>query len=85
MIAIDKGIPVPAVNNGRSTAKWPFAQMQPGDSFFAAGCVQTNAQKKNGERIIAANNGKRCIPGSKWTSRCVVENGVSGVRIWRVA
>jgi len=35
-VQIESGIPIPARNNGGRPSKYPFAQMRPGDSFFAA-------------------------------------------------
>jgi hypothetical protein len=83
-IKIDKGVPFPDRDNERP--KWPWHAMDVGDSFFAAGYVQTVAAKKRGggsEKIMATAGGRNVIPGSGWALHNVTENGVRGVRVWR--
>lgn len=68
-IQIDRGIPAPAPPQPR---RWPFAEMQIGDSFFAPGFTSHTF----GSRIWYAS----AKTGFKFTMR--QENG--GVRVWRV-
>jgi hypothetical protein len=92
MVRVDNGIPLPAVdafrqNRGEPTPKsnrWPWGRMKRGDSFFAPHYVQTATQRLNGEKIMNTSSGKQVIPGSHWATRVVTENGVRGVRVWRV-
>jgi len=69
MIKIDKNIEPPR-------RPYPFAVMVVGDSFFAAGA---NSRKVCG---LARYYFKK---GMKFSCRTVTENGVLGVRCWRVA
>lgn len=85
---VEKGIPLPRALGGSArggVSKWPWAQMEPGDSFFAAGYVQSTQQRLGQELLMRAGAGTRVLPGSKWASRLLTENGVRGVRVWRVA
>ena len=74
MIKIDKGIPIPAPNNGPKP-RYPFAQMSVGDSFFAA---------KSRNTILASAWRHTKIHGGKFTMRATVEDGVTGCRVWRI-
>lgn len=60
--------------------KYPFDKMGVGDSFFVAGAV---GKDRDTLRSSASSRGKR--HGMKFTTRTVTEDGVKGVRIWRVA
>ncbi len=67
---IDKGIPVPIHGNQK---KWPFPQMEVGDSFaapLASRGALSAAYKK--------------FPGRKFIGRKVQENGEAVIRVWRV-
>lgn len=74
---IEHGIPIPPRSNGqRHEGSYPFAAMQPGDSFLLPGPTATA-----GKRASAAASGanKRFAP-RRFESRRVAE----GARIWRV-
>lgn len=83
MIKIEKGIALPA--RGRAIpAKYPWAEMAPGDSFFVPNF--TVAPKSiTGKTAMSVHAGKKIHPGSKWTMRTVTENGIKGVRVWRLS
>lgn len=66
---VEKGIPVPPDPRGR-TSVYPWQSMEVGDSFF----------KPDTKVIIPPKH-----PTRKWTQRTVEENGVRGIRIWRIA
>lgn len=70
-IKIDKGIPAPKGPN-----KYPFPDMRVGDSFFAP----INPRHSGG----LTSNAKRIYPGTGWRSSRVTENGITGVRVWRI-
>ena len=73
MINIDKNIPMPKiVRNGGPKAKYPFADMQVGDSFE----VTDKTTKKFASTCAAAT--RRL--GSKFTIR-TIDNGI---RVWRI-
>lgn len=66
---IDKGIPL-----DKERRKYPLPAMEVGDSFFVAG---GSSQTIGGS--FAAQRPK------KFAVRTVTENGVKGVRVWRVS
>jgi hypothetical protein len=70
MIIIDKDIPFP----GRKR-HYPFIEMEVGDSFFTKKSRSTIA-------AIARYWGKRL--NCKFSTADVVENGVEGIRVWRI-
>lgn len=73
-ITVDKGVPLPRPRASQS--KYPWDEMAVGDSFFVphgdptviAGCA--SHQKRRGT--------------GRFTTRSLVENGVAGVRVWRM-
>lgn len=69
-IEITKGLPTP---RGRR-AKYPFREMEVGDSFFAPG-----------SSVIGIHGCARRHRPMKFTCRSLVENGVAGIRVWRIA
>lgn len=73
--AIDSSVPIPDMHGGRGILKYPFPLMQVGDSFFVPG---RNSQGVKG----TINYWNRA--GRKFTTRTRTENGVYGVRVWRV-
>ena len=77
MINVDKGVPIPEAATGR---KYPFDQLQVGDSFFAPGKTQSHMNN-------CAGNYRKSMPHVKFTMRNVKdETGhVIGARVWRVA
>ena len=83
VVKIDKGVPLPGRTSVRE-CKWPWREMKPGDSLFAAGYVQTIAQRVGKERIMNTYWGRQLCPGTTWATRLVTEDGVRGVRVWRV-
>lgn len=79
MFTIDKGVPMP---NRRGSSmgkvpKYPWRTMDVGDSFFVASDAARPAVMAQ-----ASHSGKRT--GRRFTTRFVTENGVRGVRVWRV-
>ena len=69
-IEITKGVPTP---RGRKS-KYPFRDMEVGDSFFAPG-----------SSVIGIHGCARRHRPMKFTCRSIVENGVAGIRVWRIA
>ena len=69
---IEKDVPTPPANR----SKYPWRKMAVGDSFFAPAALQ---------RVIGSNAsrvGKKL--GRKYVTRVMTENGIEGVRVWRV-
>jgi hypothetical protein len=75
MITIDKDKPMP--NGFGVRAKYPFAQLDVRDSFFVPG-------KTTGGISSSVANARARLPGRRFVSSTVTENGVTGVRVWRV-
>ena len=77
-IEIDKGVPVPDDAGTAGVKKYPWAEMADGDSFFVPvleGQTATQVQAS-----IVSSSRKVC----RRVTRTVTENGVLGVRAWRV-
>ena len=72
-ITIDKGVSLP--RGGRKN-KYPLRTMEVDDSFFVVG----RTPSKMGSCIDYA----RFKTGFKYATRTVTEDGVKGVRVWRV-
>lgn len=70
-IKIDKGIELPP-NSGGRPRKYPWRDMEIGDSFFIP-------QKRYSGLFTGARNA-----GIKIRTRQMNENGVDGIRVWRV-
>ena len=83
---IERGVPVPDKNTGRSQ-KYPWHHMTPGDSVFFPGRTCRVARKgsaKSDRKVLTPYSAKRAIEGSTWVARDVTEHGIAGVRIWRL-
>lgn len=80
-IQIDHNVPIPATS---SPEDYPFADMQPGDSFFAP--AECTGYDKLRVYVNAAATRYRKASGQsiKLRSARVTENGVAGLRVWRV-
>lgn len=75
---IDKNVPVPAELRGRK-AKYPFKEMEVGDSFFIP---KTETARTT---LYNASATPRLVKlGFKFTMQTKTENGVEGFRVWRV-
>ena len=72
---IDRGVPIPTAIKG--CRKYPWLEMDIGDSFFAPISVGSISQG-----IVYARSHNSNL---KFTRRTVIENGVKGVRVWRIA
>lgn len=77
MYEIEKGIKIPVRKSSRP-AKYPWRQMELGDSFF----VPSGNPSKMITRLNPSSQTQKA--GLKFTRRIVEENGVKGVRIWRI-
>ena len=69
---IDTGIKIPASKYGTGTGKYPWHQLKSGDSFFVP------------ETRLASSKSRPGTPLFKTSSRVRVENGVKGIRVWKV-
>jgi hypothetical protein len=76
MIQIEKNIPMPNLGKNRRAVKYPFMQMEVGDSFFVE--LEHNHKNHNTLSTAAYQAAKRL--GVVFTKQ-KVENGY---RVWRV-
>ncbi len=74
---IDKEIPLPT-----KSKKYPLDQLNVGDSFF----VSCNGEEPIRTRARIGPTMTRIYHATKkrFTSKLGIENGIAGVRIWRV-
>jgi hypothetical protein len=77
MIQVDKNIPIPILQGKQPI--YPWKSLSPGDSFFVPG------KRSYGKDALPTTIGKKTFPGSTWTTRNIIENGVAGVRVWRIS
>jgi hypothetical protein len=70
MITIDKNIPIPELRGRKRLL--PLGEMEVGDSFFTTATSHASIR-------TAPHLPKR------FTIRTVTENGVKGLRVWRIA
>ena len=76
MLKIDKGVPLP----NRLKSKFPFAEMNPGDSVFIP--AGTPLERK---RVVSrAGVYKFDHPGWDYQTAVEKRDGIDGVRGWRV-
>jgi hypothetical protein len=72
---VEKGIPIPSSEVGRPSV-YPWADMDVGSSFFVKK-ISLNSMSAAARRRGQSHN-------EKYTARTVTENGIKGVRVWRV-
>lgn len=75
-VKIEQDVPMPSKCAGRRLRSFPWMEMKIGDSFFVA-------REQHGMARNAHAAGQRY--GLKFATRAVVEKGVNGTRIWRIA
>jgi hypothetical protein len=75
-LVIESNIPIPPRGDG-SRETYPFSKMAVGDSFFAPGATT--------QKLAGSFSTQRRRYGRKFSVRTLTENGVKGVRVWRVA
>jgi len=81
-VTIDIGIPLP--QDRRSNVRYPFGNMEIGDSFFVTVVSGDNGDRlKNRLSQATRTFGKRQDPERKFILRTRLENEISGVRVWR--
>lgn len=72
---VDNMIPIPK-RAGRRSTKYPWSSMEVNDSFFVTGISATSMSSACVRRSERS--------GGKFTVRTVEEDGVKGVRVWRI-
>jgi hypothetical protein len=71
---IEKGVPLPLPRRPRRLAKYPFANLQVGDSFLVPGF------SKNGQISGSLANWAKAHPEWRFATRKVE----GGLRVWRI-
>lgn len=81
-LTIEKDVPLPPTHVGIPRHAWPFAQMEPGDSFLVP-CEpgKTAAGSRMSSISMAIRRHRKEHPDQVYTCRTVD----GGVRCWRVA
>lgn len=69
---VEKGIPL--IHHRAPNGSYPFGTMEIGDSFFVPNVV-----------IETISSATRNFRQYKFTCRTLTENGIKGVRCWRIA
>ena len=74
-VKIDDDVPMPPHGGGRGD-KWPYRKVNVGESWFMPG---------KGVNVVSSQvSGWKLKTGFRYASRTVTENGVKGVRVWRI-
>ena len=86
---IEKNVPRPFRRSlAKGQSKYPFATMEPGDSFFVAADMRRKRHQVVLQSLLsqAINHYRKAhnVTNSFGTSQ-VEEKGVKGVRVWRLA
>ena len=82
VVQIDKNIPVPAETEVWGNTRYPWLEMDIGDSFFQAPHGSED-QKACRTRMVGARTNRRREHGEDYVIACVTENGIDGVRVWK--
>ena len=82
VIQIDKNIPVPAETEVWGNTRYPWLEMDIGDSFFQAP-FENEDQTVCRKRMMAARANRRRSHGENYVIAYVTENGIDGVRMWK--
>ena len=72
MFKVENNVPLPESKYGLGTGKYPWHQLLPGQSFFVP------------EHHLSNPKHRPSTPLFKTRSRVCVENGIKGVRVWKV-
>lgn len=83
MFKIDKNVEIPENKPFMQRLKYPFAEMDIGDSFFISAKSREDARKIQ-SRVSAYGTKFSLVYGTKFSTRTVEEDGETGVRVWRV-
>lgn len=83
---VEKNIPIPKAKTG-PTRRYQLENLSPGDSFFVA-CKENT--KEDALRLRSTVGGalykfRKVHPGARFTTRILVEDGVQGIRVWRMS
>jgi len=72
MYNIQSNLEIPTSKYGTGTGKYPWHQLESGDSFFVP------------EHALANPKARPSTPLFKTSSRVCIENGQKGIRVWKL-
>jgi hypothetical protein len=75
---LDDNVPIPETSRGERPSKYPWDTMNVGQSFFVPGAKQSTFN------TLTAGRTKKYNGERKFISKAVTEDGVEGVRVWRI-
>ena len=81
MIKIDKNIPIPPSGHGKWNSKYPFVEMEVGDSFTIA-CDSIKKLRTMQASLIKCASQRADSSMKKFTTR--IDKEKMEVRIWRI-
>lgn len=81
-LTVDTTVALPQTR--KIQAVYPWAAMNTGDSFFVPITADENETQVQRRLLSAARSWTQRHPEHRYTTRRVRENGVPGVRCWRV-
>lgn len=85
-ILIESGVPVPtAPRGGRRETRYPFAQLNAGESFWLPLPDSTEPLKFLRRMQSAFAAASKRHEGRKFVARLIDKDGDPGVRVWRTA
>lgn len=87
-VKIEKNVPIPPVKRGRPSS-YGFKDMEVGDSFFVPSRRSAAGKLEKQELTMARISNalaryRKHHPEFNITRRSVTEDGVAGIRVWRV-
>ncbi len=81
---IERGVEIPPSGTGKHNMKYPFAEMEVGDSFFCSVNGVGMQRQTNISALRNAAKGFSLRHGIQLTARVVKEEQGAGIHIWRV-
>lgn len=78
-IEIETGVPIP--DSAHGNARYPWKQMEVGNSFFIAA---TEADLPKAARKLKSSANSQSKNGRKFVSKTVNDQRECGVRVWRI-
>ena len=84
-VDIDEGVALPEPNRGRRNVRYPFAELQIGQSFFVPAEDNSDAAvvRVQGTLHSCARNVSRRT-GARFTTRQWTQGEQRGIRVWRI-
>ena len=81
-ITVQNDIPIPDEDETHSLTKYPWHKMEVGCSFFSVP-RENEDQRACRIRLVSVTYNRRKF-GHKYRLKAITENGIDGVRMWRI-